>query len=103
MVMKVRQNLNEVIELCRAYRVKQLDLFGSASSGEDFLPETSDLDFLIEFQPMSPKEHARAYFDLLEKLQDLFRCSIDLVEIKAVRNPYFLEEANRSRTELYVA
>ena len=102
MVAKVSQHIDELIELCRTYNVRRLDLFGSAAT-TDFQPEKSDLDFLIDFQPMEPKKHAKSYFGLLEKLQDLFRCSIDLIEIDAVSNPYFLEEANRSRVEIYAA
>ena len=103
MIHKVQEHLNELDEMCRAYRVKRLEVFGSASTGEQFQEGRSDLDFLIEFMAMSPKDHTDSYFGLLEKLQDLFGCPIDLIEIKAVRNPYFLEEAKRSRTEIYAA
>lgn len=57
----------------------------------------------MEFLPLQPGEHADAYFGLLEALQDLFRCSIDLVETKAIHNPYLLESINKSRELIYVA
>jgi hypothetical protein len=68
-----------------------------------FEPETSDLDFLVHFQDMSPGEHAEAYFGLLEDLQDLFQQPVDLVEVKAIANPYFLESINRTRKVVYAA
>ena len=57
----------------------------------------------MEDRDLSPGEHADAYFGMLEALQDLFERNIDLVEIKAITNPYFLESINRTRTVLYAA
>lgn len=76
--------------LCQHHGVARLALFGSALR-DDFDPDTSDLDFTVKFQPMTPQEHAEAYFGLLEDLERLFG-RIDLVEIGAVRNPYLRQE-----------
>ncbi len=92
----------ELTALCQRYRVLRLELFGSAVD-DRFDAETSDLDFLVEFFPLQPGKHADAYFGLLEALQDLFQRPIDLVETRAIRNPYFLRSVNRNRTVLYAA
>ena len=42
--------LAEVSALCRRYGVRKLELFGSATTGA-FDRQTSDLDFLIDFDP----------------------------------------------------
>ena len=60
----VQQRLVALRELCIKHRVERLDLFGSAAR-DDFDPETSDLDFLVEFEPMPPREHTDSYFGLL--------------------------------------
>ena len=52
-----------------AYRVRKLELFGSAAS-DRFDPATSDLDFLVEFDVVPPAEHARCYFGLLFALMN---------------------------------
>ena len=91
-----------LLDLCRKYHVFRLDVFGSVVSGE-FDESRSDIDFLVEFMPLTPAEHAKAYFGLLADLQDLFEKQIDLVEIKAVTNPYLLESLEKSRTEIYAA
>ena len=44
----IEQHRSEVIDLCRRYGVRRLELFGSAATGA-FEPERSDLDFLVEF------------------------------------------------------
>ena len=86
--------------LCAQYHVHCLELFGSAT-GERFDPASSDLDFLVEFHDLSPREHADAFFGLLEELQNMFGRPVDLVEWRAIRNPYFLQAVEQTRTLLY--
>ena len=43
------------------------------------------------------------YFDFLEELKGLFGCDVDLVEVGAMSNPYFIDAVNRTRTLLYAA
>jgi hypothetical protein len=98
----VNERLDSVRQLCRAYHVARLELFGSAAKG-GFDTGTSDLDFLVEFEPLTPAERANAYFGLLAALQDLFQREIDLVEDAAVTNPYFKQAIDADRTVLYAA
>jgi len=91
---------NEIIDLCRRYRVRVLGLFGSAAN-DRFDPVTSDIDFLVDYEALSPKEHAACYFGLLFSLQDLLGRETDLVELSAVRNPYFLQAIAPDRVLLY--
>lgn len=77
MIALVRDKQDALLWLCARYRVKRLGLFGSAT-GEDFDPAHSDLDFMVEFLPLQPGEHAPAYFGLLAGLEDLFQRPIDL-------------------------
>ena len=86
--------------LCRRFRVAH-ELFGSAA-GDRFDPASSDLDFLVDYEEISPSDHAE-YFGLLFSLEDLFRRDIDLVELSAVRNPYFLQAISKDRVLLYAA
>ena len=62
---------SELHASCERYRVERLSLFGSALR-DDSNSGHSDLDFCVEFQHMTPQEHAESYFGLLEKLEDLF-------------------------------
>jgi predicted nucleotidyltransferase len=98
----VQENREAVEQLCRRFRVRRLELFGSAV-GKKFDPETSDLDFLVDFEHLEPEEYADTYFGLLEGLKELFKRNVDLVMISAVKNPYFLKSIERSRTLLYAA
>ena len=92
----------QIEELCRRHRVRRLDLFGSAVQGR-FDPARSDLDFLVEFDPMPPREYAEAFFGLRECLESLFGRPIDLVTASSLRNPYFKAGIDRAREQLYAA
>ena len=96
----VENKLKELVELCAMRRVRRLELFGSATN-DDFDPAISDLDFLVEFQELTPGEHADAYLGLLDELGDMFEKSIDLLETRAIQNPYFLKNIEKSRVMLY--
>lgn len=97
----VTQKHKDVERLCHEFRVDRLELFGGAARSEDGVPR--DLDFLVRFLPQPAGEHADNYFGLLAALEDLFQSPVDLVEMDAVKNPYFLAEAAKSRTLMYAA
>ena len=92
----------EISRLCERHGVQKLELFGSAT-GETFDPKTSDVDFLVEFGELEPGTRADAYFGLLEELQALLDRHVDLVMTRAIRNRYFLESIESTRTTLYAA
>jgi predicted nucleotidyltransferase len=91
-----------IAALCRRYRVCRLDVFGSAVAGS-FDRQTSDVDFLVEFEPLGPGERAEAYFGLLEGLQSLLGVPVDLVMARAIQNPYFRRAVEQSRELVYAS
>jgi predicted nucleotidyltransferase len=98
----IEQRRTELTELCRRHQVKRLELFGSAAD-DTFDPRSSDLDFLVDFLPLPPSAHSRAYFGLWFALEDLFGRHVDLVETRAATNPYFLQSIRSNRHVLYAA
>src|SRR5258706_555908 len=73
--------------LCGRFGVARLEVFGS-SIRDDFKPGQSDLDLLVEFQPMESYARVDAYFGLLDELRSLLNQDIDLVMTGAVKNRY---------------
>ncbi|MBN1318278.1 MAG: nucleotidyltransferase domain-containing protein [Anaerolineales bacterium] len=65
-------NTGKISELCEKYRVRRLELFGSASR-DDFQQKVSDLDFLVEFFDSLPVGAFDCYFGLKEDLEQLFQ------------------------------
>lgn len=92
----------QLMDLCRRYRVRRLDVFGSAAQG-GFDPARSDLDFLVEFEDLTIEDAADRYLGLLVDLEDLFARKIDLVSDNAIRNPYFRRAVDATRISLYAA
>lgn len=93
----------QLAELCRRYDVVRLEVFGSAARGTDFNPDTSDADFLVEFDPDSNQPPFDQYFGLIEELRDALGLPVDLVETRAIRNPYLRVAINKSRELVYAS
>jgi uncharacterized protein len=103
MIDDIALHREEVRNLCRRYHVRRLDLFGSAVR-DDFDPERSDLDFLVEFDRSHPDAMKfRTYLGLKNSLEELLGRPVDLVEESAVVNPYLKAEFERSRVKLFEA
>ena len=92
----------ELVDLCRKYRVRRLDVFGSAARG-DFNEHSSDVDLLVEFDDMPHADRADAYLGFLMAVEALLRRRVDLVELGAVRNPYLRRGIEESRELVYAA
>ena len=92
----------QLAQLCRKYHVRRLEVFGSAAR-TDFDAASSDLDFLVELDPIAPVAYAQAYFSLKEALEALFHRPVDLVTSVSVNNPYFRASLAASRESVYAA
>ena len=87
-------------DLCRKFRVRRLDLFGSAAAGS-FDPARSDVDLLVEFEAMAPSVYAKAYFGLCAAMEELLGRPVDLVTEAALANPYLRRRIEGERRPLF--
>jgi predicted nucleotidyltransferase len=92
----------ELMELFRKYRVRRLDVFGSATRS-DFDQTSSDVDLLVEFEDMPYADRADAYLRFLTAAEALLQRHVDLVEVGALRNPYLRRGIEESRELVYAA
>lgn len=92
--------MEDLTRLCERRHVRRLALFGSAVADN---VEPHDLDFSVEFDKMTPGEHADCYLDLLEDLQQMFKTKIDLIEPGPIKNPYFLKDLQNTQVVVYHA
>lgn len=97
----IEQNREMIATLCRQYGVKRLEVFGSIVR-DDFDPVHSDVDLVAEFEPPAGGDLVGQYFDLKERLEQLFHRKVDLVELKAVRNTRMRQYIEATRVPLYV-
>jgi hypothetical protein len=98
----VRQHAKQLRAIAKRRSVRRLAVFGSVLT-EEFDSTRSDIDLLVEFDPLSPVERADAYFGLLADLEALFGRPVDLVERSALRNPIVRETVEASQVIVYDA
>ena len=97
---EIDQQQANLAKLCRRYRVKQLQLFGSAVKGT-FMPATSDLDFIAEFADTQAGDYADRFLDFAEALEALFNRRVDVLTKRSIRNRYFRDEVERTARVIY--
>ena len=89
----------ELKELCERHQVKTLYAFGSVL-GIDF-HESSDLDLVVDFKDLAVQDYVDNYYDFKFSLQELFHRPVDLLEEKAIKNPYFKQVVDQTKTLVY--
>ncbi len=98
--MTILEKHNKDIQtLCADHKVKRLYAFGSVVT-EKFSND-SDVDFIVDFEPIDVGEYADNYFDLKFSLQDILARHVDLLEEKALKNPYFIQAISQTRKLVY--
>jgi len=100
MIQLILDKKQDIERICTKYKVRSLSLTGSAVLGT-WVPHNSDIDFIIEFEPLNPEEHADFYFGIIEELEKILEYPIDLIEMAAVSNPYLRKSFSSSQEPLY--
>ena len=94
-----------LVELCRRFHVRRLEVFGSAARGADFDAQGGDADFLIEFEPGRDPGMA-GFMDIKQALEQAVGRPVDLVDRLAVersRNYLRRRQILREAEPVYVA
>ncbi|WP_366184580.1 nucleotidyltransferase domain-containing protein [Flavobacterium ovatum] len=98
--MNLIQNYSkEIINLCKIHKVKSLYAFGSVLT--DKFNSESDVDLVVDFQPIDVLDYGDNYYNLKFSLEDIFKRNVDLLEEKALRNPYFIKTLNKNKKLIY--
>lgn len=91
--------ISDIKKLCERHNVKSLYVFGSILT--DRFNSESDIDLIVDFSNMEVEDYADNYFDFKFSLQDILKRPIDLLEEKAIKNPYFKQSVNQQRQLIY--
>jgi predicted nucleotidyltransferase len=89
----------DIIKLCETHKVKSLYAFGSVLT--DNFNQESDIDLIVDFSNIAVEDYADNYFDFKFSLEDILKRPIDLLEEKAIKNPYFRQSVNQQRQLVY--
>lgn len=90
---------NDITKLCETHKVKNLYAFGSVLT--DKFDSESDIDFIVDFDIIAVEDYADNYFDLKFSLQEVLKRPIDLLEDKAIKNPYFKQAIRQQKKLIY--
>jgi predicted nucleotidyltransferase len=74
-----------IARFCEAWSVRELSLFGSILNS-DFGP-SSDVDILIDLKPGTSRS-VREYFAMVSELEGIVGRKVDLLEKRALVNPF---------------
>ena len=91
----------KVSKICNELHLEKLDLFGSATN--DNFRADSDIDVIVEFAQKENDNLFDRYFELKERLRNVFHRSVDIIIEGSIKNPFLKESLNRTRKNIYVA
>jgi predicted nucleotidyltransferase len=95
----IDQNIDKIRDLCNKHKVAHLFAFGSVIT-DSFKPE-SDVDLIVDFAGVDLMDYADNYFDLKFSLENLFNRNVDLLEDKAIKNPYLRKSIDSTKQLIY--
>jgi len=98
--MNLIENHNKDIQnLCKTHKVKSLYAFGSVLT--DKFNSESDVDFIVDFQQLDVLDYGDNYYNLKFSLENILKRNVDLLEEKALKNPYFRKTVNQNKKLIY--
>lgn len=98
----INQNMEAIKQLCINHHVKELYAFGSVTNEKKF-NDKSDVDLIVKFDSIPVEDYADYFLDLAEKLETLFGRKVDLLIDKPIKNPYFRQAVEETKTKIYAA
>jgi uncharacterized protein len=95
----IDKNILFIQDLCRKHKVSRLFVFGSVLS--ERFGNNSDVDLIVDFNGVDLYNYADNYFGLKNSLERLFNRKVDLLEDKAIKNPYLRQSIDSSKELIY--
>ena len=97
---RLRLNRETLARFCEKWKISELALFGSVLR-DDFGPG-SDVDILVTFTPDATWT-LWDFSSVQSELAGIVGRTVDLVEKKAIRNPFIRREVIRTQVVIYAA
>ncbi|HUI33019.1 MAG TPA: nucleotidyltransferase domain-containing protein [Dysgonamonadaceae bacterium] len=95
----IDKNMDKIRRLCEQHYVSQLSVFGSILTNK--YNKNSDIDLLVNFSNIDLQNYADNYFSLKQALEEIFMRQVDLLEDKAIKNPYLRKSIDSSKRLIY--
>lgn len=98
-VKELKDHIEQIKALCNTHNVKSLFAFGSVVS--DKLKPESDIDLIVDIDSKDPIDYSDNYFALKFQLEDILKRPVDLLENKALKNPFLKKQINSTKVLVY--
>ncbi|MCX2480561.1 nucleotidyltransferase domain-containing protein [Pedobacter sp. MC2016-15] len=89
----------EIDKMCRLYNVNQLFAFGSVLT--DNFNDSSDVDLIVNFNIIKIEDYVSNYYNFKYSLESILQRPVDLLESKALKNPYFIKSVDNQKQLIY--
>ncbi len=96
---EISQHIDQIKKLCDINKVKSLFAFGSITT--DLFQSDSDIDLVVDIDEKDPLSYSDNYFNLKFHLEELLKRQIDLLELKAIKNPYLKKQIDQTKVLIY--
>jgi uncharacterized protein len=97
----IDQYKTSIQNLCHKHQVNKLYAFGSVLTNR--FTNKSDVDLLVDFKSVDLHNYADNYFSLKFALEEMLCRSVDLLEERAIKNPYFKSVIESQRQLVYAS
>ena len=91
-------NQAKILEACREFGVRRLEVFGSSVRAPEV---ANDVDLLVDFGDRPVKGYSAVYFGFKEKLEQLLGKPVDLITGESLGNPYFRQSVEATKQLVY--
>ena len=95
----LKGHIEQIKRLCNTYHVKSLFAFGSVVT--DKLKVGSDIDLIVDIDSKDPIDYSDNYFALKFQLENILKRPVDLLEDKAVKNPFLKKQIDNTKVLIY--
>ena len=95
----LKNHIEQIKQLCNAYHVRSLFAFGSVVS--DQLKVGSDIDMIVDIDSTDPIDYSDNYFALKFQLENILKRPVDLLEDKALKNPFLKKQIDNTKVLIY--
>jgi uncharacterized protein len=95
----IEKNIDKILALCKQHKVASLFVFGSVLTKK--FNANSDVDFVVDFKDVDINQYADNYYDFKDALENIFGRNVDLLEQKAIKNPFLKQSIDNSKQLIY--
>lgn len=92
-------HIGQINQLCIDHDVNSLFAFGSVVTNK--LKAESDIDLIVDIDSKDPIDYSDNYFALKIQLEQILNRHVDLLEDKAIKNPFLKRQIDTTKVLVY--